>query len=283
MTNPVVKNLRSPDDIFRAEGIVERSIEVGEQTIGRATVQPGWRWSVDLGPIVGTHSCAVRHVGICISGRFHVRMDDGREIDLGPDDVFDIPAGHDFWVVGDEPLETVEIAGIYGFGRPTPGGQSYVTSILITDIVDSTATLARLGRAEWDRILSAHYAQARRALDRHRGSEIRTTGDGLLATFDSAARAVRSTLEMHAGAEALGIQLRAGIHTGEVDVVPGNIRGMAVHLAARVSAAAKPGETLVTGTTREVCSADDLSFEDRGSHELKGIEGVRTLFAARQR
>jgi class 3 adenylate cyclase len=283
VTGPLLRSLRSPDDLFQADGIDERSVQVGEQTIGRATVQPGWRWSVHVQPLVGTPSCAVRHIGICLGGRFHVRLDDGREMEIGPDDVFDIPAGHDAWVVGDEPWETVEIAGIYGFGRPTPGGGSYVTTILLTDIVDSTATIERLGRSAWDQIIGLHFEQARRALDRHRGVEIRTTGDGILATFDGAARAARAALDIHSGAEILGIRIRAGIHTGEIDPVPGNIRGIAVHVAARVAAAAGPGETLVSSTTREVISADDLQFEDRGSHELKGIEGKRNLFAVHRK
>jgi class 3 adenylate cyclase len=283
VSGPQLKNLRSPDDVFRAEGIIERSVHLGEQTIGRATIQPGWRWSVDVQPTVGTQSCAVRHLGVVLGGRFHVRMDDGREIDIGPDDVFDIPPGHDAWVVGDEPFETVEIAGIYGYGRPEPGGLTFVTSILITDIVDSTATLERLGRAEWDRILSTHYQRVRRALDRHRGVEVMTTGDGILATFDGAARAVRAALDIHADAEDLGIRVRAGIHTGEVEAVPGNLRGLAVHIAARVAATAGSGETLVSSTTREVIAADDLAFEDRGQHQLKGIEGARTLHAVARR
>jgi class 3 adenylate cyclase len=279
MTGPFLKNLRSPDDVFRAAGIDERSVQIGEQTIGRATVQPGWRWSVDLQPLVGTPTCMVRHIGVTLRGRFHVVMEDGSEMEVGPDDVFDIPPGHDAWVVGDEPWETVEIVGIYGFGRPAPGGSSYVTTILFTDVVDSTATIQRVGRDEWDRVISAHFAQARRAIDRHRGAEVRTTGDGILATFDGAARAARAAIEMQRGAEALGIPIRAGIHTGEVDPVPGNIRGMAVHIAARIAAAARSGETLVSATTREVVSADDLVFEDRGSHELKGVAASRTLFA----
>jgi hypothetical protein len=282
MAGPFLKNLRSPDDVFQAGGIDERSVQIGEQTIGRATVQPGWRWSVDVKPIVGTPNCMVRHVGLALRGRFHVVMEDGSEIEVGPDDVFDIPPGHDAWVVGDEPWETVEIVGIYGFGRPAPGGRSYVTTILVTDIVDSTAMIQRVGRDEWDRIISAHFAQARHALDRNRGTEIRTTGDGILATFDGAARAVRAAAETQRDAAALGISIRAGVHTGEVDPVPGNIRGMAVHLAARICAAAHGGETLVSATTREVISADDLVFEDRGSHELKGV-GSRTLYAVRIR
>lgn len=283
MTGPLLRSLRSPDDLFQADGIEERTVQVGEQTIGRATVQPGWRWSVNVKPLVGTPSCEVRHVGLALRGRFHVRLDDGREMAIGPDDVFDIPAGHDAWVVGDEPWETVEIAGIYGYGRPAPGGRSYVTSILVTDVVDSTATIERVGRTAWNRIISEHFEQARRALDRHRGVEIRTTGDGILATFDGAARAARAALDIHTGSEGLGIRIRAGIHTGEVDAVPGNIRGLAVHIAARVAATAGPGETFVSATTREVISADDLRFEDRGSHELKGIEGKRNLFAVHRK
>jgi class 3 adenylate cyclase len=280
---PLLKNLRSPDDVFRARGIEERSVQAGEQTIGRATIEPGWRWSIDVGPLVGTQSCMVRHLGLALNGRFHVRMDDGAEVEIGRDDVFDIPPGHDAWVVGDEPFETVEIAGIYGFGRSAPGGESFVTSILLTDNVDSTATIERLGRDGWNTLVSAHFDQTRRVLDRHRGVEIKTTGDGMLSTFDGAARAARAAAEIHAGARSLGIAVRAGIHTGEVDPLPGNIRGMAVHIAARVAAVAGAGETLVTATTREVISADDLVFDDRGSHQLKGVGEARRLYAVRPR
>jgi len=280
VSNPKMKSLRSPDDIFRAEKILERSVQIGEQTIGRATVQPGWRWSVDLKPTVGTQWCTFRHVGLVLSGRLHVLMEDGRELEAGPDDVMDIPPGHDAWVVGNEPFETVEIAGIYGFGRPVPG-ETYVTSVLITDVVDSTATLERLGEPEWRRVQAAHYEQMRRILDRHRGVEVTTTGDGMLATFDSAARAVRAAAEIHEGAERLGIRIRAGIHTGEVEPVPGNVRGLVVHLAARIAAAASPGETLVSSTVREMTTAPNMAFEDRGSHDLKGISAARQLYSVR--
>ena len=280
MSNPQLKSLRSPDDIFRGDKIVERSVQIGEQTIGRASVQPGWKWSVDLKPTVGTQWCTFRHVGLVLSGRLHVVMDDGRELEAGPDDVMDIPPGHDAWVVGDESFETVEIAGIYGFGRPV-AGETYVTSVLITDVVDSTATLERLGESEWRRVQAAHYEQMRRILDRHRGVEVTTTGDGMLATFDSAARAVRAAAEIHEGAEGLGIRIRAGIHTGEVEPVPGNVRGLTVHLAARIAAAASPGETLVSSIVREMTTAPNIGFEDRGSHDLKGISEARQLYSVR--
>ena len=259
---------------------LERSVQLGEQTIGRATIQPGWRWSIDVKPTVGTPWCTFRHLGIALSGRFHVLMENGHEMDVGPDDVFDIPPGHDAWVVGDEPFETVEVAGIYGFGRHTPG-ETYVASVLITDVVDSTATVERLGEPEWRRVQAAHYEQVRRALDRHRGVEVTTTGDGVLATFDSAARAARAAAEIHEGADGLRIRVRAGIHTGEVEPLPGNVRGLAVHLAARIAAAAAPGETLVSSTVREITTAPELVFEDRGTHELKGINGPRHLYSVR--
>jgi hypothetical protein len=280
MPNLQRKSLRSPDDFVQLPLLEERSVQMGEQTIGRAVVQPGWRWSVDVQPAVGTLSCAIRHLGIGLRGRFHVLMDDGSEMDLEPDDVFDIPPGHDAWVVGDEPWESVEIVGIYGFGRMTPQGNSFLATILLTDVVDSTATLERLGEVGWREVLNRHFGQVRRALDRHRGVEVTTTGDGLLATFDGAARAIRCAAEIHTAANELGIRVRAGVHTGEVEPVPGNIRGLAVHIAARVAAIAQPGETLVSGTTREMVSSADIGFEDRGSHELKGVTGARQLWAA---
>jgi class 3 adenylate cyclase len=281
VANPQLKSLRSPDDIVRVAGLEERSVQMGEQTIGRAVIQPGWRWSVDLKPTVGTPSCAVRHLGLAVRGRFQVLMDDGRELSIQPDDVFDIPPGHDAWVVGDEPFESVEIIGIYGYGRPAPEGNSYLATVLITDIVDSTATLQRLGESAWRAVLGEHFAQVRRAVDRHRGVEVATTGDGVVATFDSAARGIRCAAEVHAGAAELGLRIRAGLHTGEVEPVPGNIRGLAVHVAARMAAAAAAGEVLVSAVTREMVGAPDISFEDRGLRELKGIEEPRQVWAAR--
>jgi class 3 adenylate cyclase len=281
MSHPQLKNLRSPDDRIELGSLLERSVQVGEQTIGRASIQPGWRWSVDLQPTAGTASCTFHHLGLVLGGRLGVRMDDGTELEIGPDDVFDIPPGHDAWVVGDEPFESVEIRGIFGFGRPESSGNASIATVLLTDIVDSTATLERVGATEWQRLLTAQFEQARRALDRHRGLEVATTGDGMLATFDSAARAIRASEEMHDAAATLDLQLRTGVHTGEIEHVPGNIRGLAVHLVSRLVAEAQPGETLVSSVAMGLVEAADIVFEDRGPHQLKGVTGARQLYAAR--
>jgi class 3 adenylate cyclase len=147
--------------------------------------------------------------------------------------------------------------------------------------VDSTSTLERVGAIQWRELQTTHFEQARQALDRHRGVEVRTTGDGILATFDSAARAIRAAMEMHDAAAKLNLQLRAGVHTGEIEHVPGNIRGLAVHLVARLAAAADPGETFVSAVAMGLVEAPDIVFDDRGMHDLKGVTGARQLYAAR--
>ena len=128
-------------------------------------------------------------------------------------------------------------------------------------------------------MLLEHNDALRVELDRFRGREIVTTGDGFLALFDSAARAVRCAAAMGVAVRALGVEIRAGLHTGEVSIAGGNARGLAVHAAARVAGLAGPGEVLVTGTTRDLLDGSSLRFEDRGEKELKGLEGVRRIFA----
>jgi class 3 adenylate cyclase len=118
-----------------------------------------------------------------------------------------------------------------------------------------------------------------RAADRYRGREIDTTGDGFLALFDSTERAVRAAAAICMAAKAIGIQTRAGVHTGDVELVPGDVRGVAVHVAARIMALAGASEVLVSGTTHDLLTGSSLVFEDRGLHELKGVSGMRQVFA----
>ena len=116
-------------------------------------------------------------------------------------------------------------------------------------------------------------------LDRYRGRLVKTTGDGVLALFDGSERAVRAAAAICRQAPTLGIEIRAGIHTGEVELVPGDVRGLTVHIAARVMALAGPGQVFVSGTTRELAADSGLTFVDAGTHELKGVSGARQLYA----
>jgi class 3 adenylate cyclase len=257
-------------------------VDLDEAAIGWVTLPPGWRWSTDVRPAVQTTSCLTRHVAYAIEGVLHVAMDDGTELDIRAGDVHEIPPGHDAWVVGDDPYVSIEWAssGLYGQSLDELGDRALVT-VLFTDIVDSTATLARVGDARWRRILLEHNARLRGHLDQFRGREIDTTGDGFLASFDAPARAIRCAAAMGPAVADLGVRIRAGLHTGEIEFVAGHPRGLAVHAAARIAALAGPGEVLVSGTTRDLVEGSGLEFEDRGALELKGIVGPRQIFALR--
>jgi class 3 adenylate cyclase len=255
-------------------------INLDETVLGRFAFGPGWRWSRDVQPIAGTTSCQHRHVGYVMSGHLHVVMEDGTEQDIVTGDAYEIPPGHDAWVVGDRAWEAIECGSIRAFGvAPCEIDMSVLATVLFTDIIDSTATLQRLGDTAWRRLLLAHNERLRVEIDRFRGREITTTGDGFLALFDGAARAIQCAASMGAAVRDLGIEIRAGLHTGEVTLVGGSARGMAVHVAARVAALAGPGEVLVTSTTQESADGSGLEFAARGSHELKGIKGRRAVFA----
>ena len=165
--------------------------------------------------------------------------------------------------------------------RPAPASNRVLATILFTDVVGSTEKARALGDEAWAGLLKEHDRVVRRELARHAGDEIDNAGDGFLALFDGPARAIRCGLAVHAALAQLGLQSRTSVHTGEVERSATGPRGIAVHLAARVVAAAAPGEVLVTRTTRDLVEGSGLEFEDRGEHELKGIEGARRLYAAR--
>jgi class 3 adenylate cyclase len=153
--------------------------------------------------------------------------------------------------------------------------------VLFTDIVGSTRAAERLGDAAWKRLLATHQEDARALLAHHRGRLVNTTGDGFVATFDAPARAIRCALGLAAASERLGIAIRAGIHTGEVEFADNDLRGVAVHLAARIMDVAEPGTTLVSGTTRELTSGAGIEFVDRGTRAFKGISEERPVYEAR--
>ncbi len=247
--------------------------------VGKYQLQPGWKWSNDVKPIAGTTHCEHRHLGIVLSGQLHVVMDDGTTMDFVAGDVYEIPPGHDAWVVGDTPYQGVEFSGSRAFARtPYDLGGGVIATLLFTDIVGSTAKLAEVGDARWRALLIEHNAALRAELDRHRGRELKTTGDGFLAAFDSALRAVRCAKAMSEAARRIGLGIRAGCHTGEVEFSAGDVFGVAVHAAARVMALAGDSEVLVSWTTRDLLAGSNVRLESRGLHPLKGLDGERELF-----
>jgi len=254
--------------------------ELDDNVFGRMTYEPGWRWSIDVKPVAGTDRCQYHHLGVTLQGRLLVEMPDGTELEIGPGDVFEIPPGHDASVVGDDTFVSVDFAGMRTYGSSAEERhERTLGSILLTDIVDSTARASAIGRGRWREVVAQHNELTERVIDRHRGRLVKTTGDGILALFDSAERAVRAAAGIRDAVAPLDLQIRAAVHTGEVEIVPGDIRGLALHALARLNALAGPGEILVSGTTRDLLDGSELAFEDRGRHELRGLEGARTVFA----
>jgi class 3 adenylate cyclase len=152
--------------------------------------------------------------------------------------------------------------------------------VLFTDIVGSTEKAAALGDQRWRDLLSKHHATIRRNLARFRGHEVKMTGDGFLATFDGPARGVRCACVIAEEIKSLGIEIRAGLHTGECEMIGTDVGGIAVHTGARVAALAGPGEVLVSSTVKDLVAGSGLRFVDRGVHSLKGVPGEWRVFAA---
>ncbi len=274
------KNFDEPDEIVELPGLLEEVVEVGGFVVGREVVAPGWRWSKDTKPVVGGEWCEAHHVGLTISGRWGVAMKDGRTLEFRPGDVFDVPAGHDSWTIGDEPCVTLNWAGLRRFfATKALLPERFLATILFTDIVGSTAKASELGDTVWTELLAHHEQDVRGELERANGREVKTTGDGVLAVFEGPASALRCAAAIRTAANQQGLQIRAGIHVGEVESSGSDIRGVAVHEAARVMAASNPDEILVSEITRVLTAPTGLAFEDRGSHELKGLSGPHHLYA----
>lgn len=163
--------------------------------------------------------------------------------------------------------------------RHPPEYDRVLATVLFTDIVGSTNRVASLGDRRWSDLLGSHHAAVRRELERFRGREIATTGDGFLAAFDGPARAVRCACAIVDNVQSLGVEVRAGLHTGECEVMSDGLGGIAVHIGARVAALAQPGEVLVSTTVKDLVAGSALSFQDRGVHVLRGVPGDWRLFA----
>lgn len=273
------KNLRTPDETIRFPKVTEDLVELGDLTVGRVVSEPGWRWSTHVRPHVGGDWCQARHVGVVQSGQFGITFQDGTTLEFGPNDVYDIPPGHDGYTIGDEPCVLVEWSGLRAFAGYRSGSGRVLATLLFTDLVGSTEMASRLGDVAWRALLSGHFEAARAELERFRGSEVKTAGDGLLATFEGPAAALTCAGEICRVAGRDGLYVRAGVHVGEVERVGGDIRGVAVHEAARIMAEARGNEILVSELTRSLAAASGFVFDDRGTRTLKGLPGEWRLFA----
>jgi class 3 adenylate cyclase len=154
-----------------------------------------------------------------------------------------------------------------------------LATVLFTDIVGSTAKAVELGDARWRELLADHHSLIRRQLVRFRGRELDTAGDGFFASFDGPARAIRCACAITDSVSELGLELRAGLHSGECELLDGKVGGIAVHIGARVAKQAQPGEVLVSGTVKDLVAGSGLEFEERGVAELKGVPGEWRLYA----
>jgi class 3 adenylate cyclase len=273
----LVKRFEEPDEVITVPNQISQVVTLGETYVAWSIAQPGWNWFKDVQPLVGTPSCEVHHQGVVLSGTMQIRSTEGVQRTLRPGDAFDIQPGHTGWVDGDEPCVFIEFHGVRDWGKPRLGAR-VLTTLLFTDIVGSTTHAARLGDAVWKDVLARHYERVRLELERHQGVESKTTGDGVLALFDSAARAVLCAAAICRAAREDHLEVRAGVHAGEVERYPDGVHGVGVHIAARIMALAEPGEVLLSAATAALLEGSGLSFDDAGEQALKGLEGRRRLY-----
>jgi len=186
-------------------------------------------------------------------------------------------ADHLWWIDGDDILE--EIESFLTGATAAYESDRVLATVMFTDIVDSTTRAAEIGDRRWRDLVEEHDRFVRARLDRYRGQEVKTLGDGFLATFDGPGRAIRCAADLRDGVRRLGLELRAGLHTGECEVAGDDIRGIAVNIGARVGATAGPGEVLVSQTVKDLVAGSGLAFEDRGEYDLKGVPGSWRLYS----
>jgi class 3 adenylate cyclase/alpha-beta hydrolase superfamily lysophospholipase len=217
-------------------------------------------------PTLVLHRRDNRHYRLAFGRYLHEHIPGSRLVELPGADCYPFHAGG-----SDETLDEIQefLTGV----REAPRADRELATVLFTDIVGSTDLAAQIGDARWLELRAAHDGLVRRNLAAFRGREINTTGDGFLATFDGPARAVHCAVSIRDGVRSLGLEIRAGLHTGEIELRSEDIGGLAVHLSARVMAAAGPGEVLVSGTVADLVVGSGIEFADRGTRTLKGVPG----------
>jgi hypothetical protein len=247
-----------PDDVREIPYGRLETYDRGEIRIGRSVLQPGWRWSESVKPIAETELCEYHHIGLCVSGSARIRMREGAELLIEAGQFYEVPPGHDSWVVGDEPYITIDWQPSTAFARTEGGGfDRVVATLLVTDIVDSTARAVELGDGRWRDLLGRH-DQA--------------------AMFDGAERAIHAAQEICRAASGIGLEVRAAVHTGEIELEGGNVRGAAMHIAARIADLTEPGQVYASWATRELLADSPIGFTDRGLRELKGLSEGRRVY-----
>jgi class 3 adenylate cyclase len=276
-----IRDLGEPEAVVTYPLGTTYQVRLAGTVVSHHVLQPGWSWEAHAQPQAGTASCELYHRGVVLSGRMGVRTDEGEEVVIGPNQVFDLPPGHLTWVEGDEELVMLDWAGGAGFDVRPGESERVMATILFTDIVASTAQARKAGDAAWKRTVAMHDDVVRTVLVRFGGREIETAGDSFLIVFDGAERAIRCGLGLVEALAAIQVPIRAGIHSGEVELTGEHVRGVAVHAAARILDEAPPGEVLVSGTTRDLAEGTaGLAFEPRGRYRLRDLEREHDLFAA---
>ena len=278
MARRISGTFESPDQVETIAEVHTDTLEIGDLTIGRIVTPPGWRWSTHIRPIVGTEWCEYRHMGFVLSGAMTISLADGTTHELTAGSAYNIPPEHDAWVVGNEPVVALEWKGLREWLQPRHG-ERVLATLIFTDIVDSTVRARSLGDRAWRALLAEHDETVRQVLAETRGYEVNTTGDGFLARFEGPAQALDAAKRIRERVGRLGLEVRQGLHIGEVELLGGNLAGLAVHEAARIVAEAQPGEVLVSAIARSLAEGAGFSFESRGTRTLKGIPGARELFA----
>ncbi|MFZ4519887.1 MAG: alpha/beta fold hydrolase [Microthrixaceae bacterium] len=237
-----------------------------------------WLFEVDVRSILGAVTCPVLVLARrdAFTGRAHAvhlaeHLPDARLVEL--------PGAADLLFAGDTETLVGHFADFVTGTPAAPRTERSLATVLYTDVVGSTSTAGRLGDGRWRALLDRHDAAVRETLRQCGGREVKHTGDGFLATFDGPARAIRCALLVRERVGALGVPIREGIHTGEVEHRGGDIGGIAVHIGARVQAAAEPGEILVSRTVRDLVAGSGITLRDAGTHQLKGIDEAWQLYA----
>jgi class 3 adenylate cyclase len=276
-----IRDLDQPEAVVTYPLGEAQQVRLAGTVVSRIVLQPGWNWQEHAQPTVGTESCELYHRGFVLRGRLGVRTDAGEERIIPPNHVFDIQPGHVTWVEGDDELVMLDWAGGAGFDVAPGSAMRSIATILFTDIVDSTRRAQREGDETWRHTIGMHDDVVRSVLAGFGGREMNTAGDSFLALFDSAERAIRCGLSLSEALAPISISIRVGVHTGEVIVADEQVRGLAVHVAARILAEADSGEVLISRITRDLAEGSrGLTFEARGRYSLEGVESEHELFAA---